>query len=162
MVSALLPVSAVPGGFEFQGEPPSEMLDMMAAVQQGELERAAELEIHLLVDGPFRQPEQVDSLVRQRAAEMNRVAIKRNFAADMQPLNPLDPPAAVRLRTLHVPTLVIAGALDNPEILRAADVMAQEINGAKKLILPDSAHMLNMEKPAVFNAAVLNFLSGVG
>jgi pimeloyl-ACP methyl ester carboxylesterase len=54
------------------------------------------------------------------------------------------------------------GALDHPEILRAADVMAGAIKGAKKVVIPDSAHVPNMEQPEAFNRAVLEFLERVG
>ena len=80
---------------------------------------------------------------------------------DRQPLNPLDPPAAGRLGDVRVPTLVIAGALDDPEILRAADVLATEIPNAKKVIIPDGAHVPNMEQPDLFNRTVLDFLATV-
>ena len=163
MVSALIVVSATPSGFEMQGEPPRHLLDMMAALEQGDLARASELQIRIWVDGPFRQPEQVNPLVRSRAAEMNRIALANGTwaIADAQPLDPLDPPAAGRLSELHMPALIIAGALDDPEILRAADVMAAQIGGAQKVILPHSAHLPNMEQPAQFNQTVLNFLAGL-
>ena len=57
------------------------------------------------------------------------------------------------------PHLVLAGSLDHPEVLRAADLLANRIKGAKKIILSDSAHVPNMEKPAEFNRIVLDFLS---
>lgn len=78
----------------------------------------------------------------------------------MQPLQPLDPPAANRLKEVQVPALVIAGELDHPEILRAADFMAHEILSAKKRILPNSAHLPNMEQPDAFNQAVFDFFQG--
>lgn len=159
-VTALVVVSTAPGGFELQGEPPRYLMEMMAAIEQGELALASELQNRLWVDGPFRQPEQVNPLVRQRAAEMNRIALANGTwgKADAQPLQPLDPPAAQRLNEIHVPTLIVAGALDHPEILRAAEVLAATIPGAKKVVIPDCAHMPNMEKPAEFNHAVLDFL----
>ncbi|MGH2542657.1 MAG: alpha/beta fold hydrolase, partial [Ardenticatenaceae bacterium] len=164
MVSALIPISAVPGGFEMQGEPPASLMEMMAAIEQGDLPRASELQLRIWVDGPFREPEQVDSLVRQHAAEMNRIPLaNRTWAvADAEPLDPLDPPAVKRLHELRVPALIVAGALDDPEILRAADWMASELEGTWKVIIPGSAHLPNMEKPREFNQAVLDFLGGLG
>jgi 2-hydroxy-6-oxonona-2,4-dienedioate hydrolase len=164
MVSALIVVSAVPGGFQMQGEPPRYLMEMMSAVQQGDLALASELQIRIWVDGPFRQPEQVNPQVRQRAAEMNGIALaKRTWGiADAHPLNPLDPPAAQRLSEIGAPTLILAGGLDDPEILRAAEVMATAIHGAKKVIIPNCAHLPNMERPAEFNQAVLGFLRGLG
>ncbi len=160
MVSSLIIVSGTPGGFEMQGEPPSEILEMLQAIGKGDLERVSELQIHLWVDGIYRHPQQVDPDVRQRAAEMNRIAVENGTwtKADAQPQNPLNPPAVGRLAEIKIPTLVLAGSLDHPEVLRAADLLANKIKGAKKIILPDSAHVPNMEKPAEFNHIVLDFL----
>jgi pimeloyl-ACP methyl ester carboxylesterase len=54
--------------------------------------------------------------------------------------------------------LVLAGELDNPEILRAAEVMAKAIPGAQKAVISGAAHLPNMEKPAEFNQALMDFL----
>jgi len=163
MVKSLIIVSGTPGGFEMQGEPPSQVLDMLQAIEQGDLERVSELQVHLWVDGIYRRSEQVDSDVRKCAAEMNRIAVENGTwaKADANPLNPLNPPAVSRLVEITVPVFVISGALDHPEILRAADLLANRIKGAKKVILADTAHVPNMEKPAEFNRLVLDFLSRV-
>jgi len=161
MAAGLVLVSSTPSGFQPQGAPPTNLLDMIAATQQGDLERASELQIRIWVDGPFRQPEQVDAGVRQRAAKMNHISVKNDTwaRADLKPLRPLVPPAIQRLEQVGVPTLVINGALDDPEILRAGEILHTQIPGAKKVILPESAHVPNMEKPAEFNQAVLSFLN---
>jgi pimeloyl-ACP methyl ester carboxylesterase len=161
LVSALIIVSAVPGGFEMQGEPPMELMQMMAALEQEDLDLASELSLRIWLDGPFRQPQHVDPLVRRHAAEMNRNALAKGsvslmFAPDP---NPLDPPAVQRLGRIQAPTLILAGELDNPEILRAADVMAEAIPEAQKVIIPNAAHLPNMEKPAEFNQIVKDYLS---
>ncbi len=163
MVAALVLVSALPGGFEMHGEPPHELLELIEAMQQRDLERAVELENRLWIDGPFRQPGQVDPRLRQRAAEMSRIGLANDTfrKADYGPVNPLQPPAAQRLGEVHIPVLIIAGALDNPELVRAAEVMAAGIPGAKKLILPGCAHLPNMERPEDFNRAVLEFLAEI-
>ncbi|MBC8171282.1 MAG: alpha/beta fold hydrolase, partial [Anaerolineae bacterium] len=162
-VISLTLVSAVPGGFEMQGEPPAELMEMMGAVQQGDLQRVSELQVRLWVDGPLRQPEQVKPQVRELAAMMNKIAVENGTFAviDAEPLNPLNPPAAGRIHEVKVPTLIIAGALDNSEIVRAAAVMAAEIKDAQQVILPDAAHVPNMEQPEIFNQAVLNFLRDI-
>lgn len=159
-VRALILVSTVPGGFEMQGPPPAQLLEMMGAIEQGDLARASELQNRLWIDGPFRQPEQVNPLVRQRAAEMNRIALANGtwVKAEAQPANPLQPSAAQRLNEVRVPTLIIAGGRDHPEVLRAAEVMAAAIPHAEKVIIPNGAHLPNMEQPAEFNRVVLDFL----
>lgn len=161
LVRSLIVVSAAPGGFEMRGDPPALLLEMLQALEQGDLARVSDLQIRLWVDGSFRQPEQVDSRVRQRATEMNRIPVENGTwaIADANPLSPLVPPAAGRLGNISIPVLVVAGALDNPEILRAADLLANEVEGAEKVIIPDTAHLPNMEKPAEFNHIVLDFLN---
>jgi pimeloyl-ACP methyl ester carboxylesterase len=62
------------------------------------------------------------------------------------------------LRQLRAPALLVAGAEDAitpPECLQAAEAI---IPGAKLLIVPAAGHMVPLEQPAVFNAAVLEFL----
>ena len=162
MASALITVSSAPSGFQVQGDPPPHLFEMITALQQGDTARASELQIRIWVDGLYRQPEQLNPGVRQRAAEMNLIPVRMNtwLAADSHPLNPLDPPAISRLSAIHVPALIMAGALDHPEVLRAADVMTDAIKGAKKHIFSHSAHLPNMEEPEEFTQVVLSFLDG--
>jgi pimeloyl-ACP methyl ester carboxylesterase len=62
------------------------------------------------------------------------------------------------LPSISVPTIVIVGANDKP-FLNAADYMAKKIPGAKKVIIPDAGHAVNLDQPAAFNAAILDFLN---
>jgi pimeloyl-ACP methyl ester carboxylesterase len=62
------------------------------------------------------------------------------------------------LRQLRAPALLVAGAEDAitpPECLQAAEAI---IPRAKLLIVPAAGHMVPLEQPEVFNAAVLEFL----
>jgi pimeloyl-ACP methyl ester carboxylesterase len=163
LVSALVVISAVPSGFQLQGDPPPHLLEMFGALQTGDLSLASELQNRIWVDGPFRQPEQVNPLVRQRATEMNALALAKGAgqAFMLPPVDPLNPPAVARLADLQMPTLILAGELDHPEILRAAAVMATSMPRASKAILPDCAHLPNMERPVEFNHHILNFLGSV-
>jgi pimeloyl-ACP methyl ester carboxylesterase len=59
---------------------------------------------------------------------------------------------------IQVPTLVLAGALDQP-FLAATDYMAAKIPGAKRVILDGAGHASNIDRPREFNAAVTDFLA---
>jgi pimeloyl-ACP methyl ester carboxylesterase len=161
LAESLTVVNGTPSGFELQGEPPPALLEMIEAMQHGDVERASELQLRIWVDGPHRQPDAVDRQVRQRASVMNRLFVANGTwaIADLQPLNPLDPPAVRRLREIQAPTLVASGQLDYAETLRAADVMAAEIPDARQVVFPGAAHVPNMEQPALFNRIVLDFLA---
>jgi pimeloyl-ACP methyl ester carboxylesterase len=62
-----------------------------------------------------------------------------------------------RLRALRIPTLVIVGDEDTPAV-DASRFLARTIPGAELEVLPGAGHTLNLEEPARFNAAVLQFL----
>jgi pimeloyl-ACP methyl ester carboxylesterase len=58
---------------------------------------------------------------------------------------------------IAVPTLVVVGA-DDTNFLAAADYMTRTIPGARKVVIEEAGHASNLDQPAVFNAAVADFL----
>ena len=66
-----------------------------------------------------------------------------------------------RVAEIHVPTLVLCGALDvvTPPALSAA--LAAMIPGAKSMVIGGAGHLSNIERPKKFNAALDGFLSEV-
>lgn len=163
LVASLTLVDSTPSGFELQGAPPRYIFEMFEAVQSGDAERASELQIRIWLDGESREPEQVDSELRKKALDMNRIPVKQNtfLVADEQPVNPLDPPAVIRLKDVKCPTLIVAGSLDHAEVLRAADEMTAQIPHARKIILEGSGHVPSYEQPERFTQQLLEFLRGV-
>lgn len=69
------------------------------------------------------------------------------------------PPASERLGQIKTSTLIIVGARDVPDILRAADLLENKIGVAIKMVIADAGHHINIEKPRQFNSIVLDFLS---
>ena len=63
------------------------------------------------------------------------------------------------LPMIAVPAIVIVGADDTP-FLAASDYMAAKIPGAKKVVIENAGHSANIDQPAAFNAALLDFLNG--
>jgi pimeloyl-ACP methyl ester carboxylesterase len=163
LAASLTLVDATPSGFELKGEPPRYMLEMFDAMQNGDIERANELQIRILLDGQYREPAQVDTALRKKALDMHRIPAtqKTSFIADAQPVNPLDPPAVNRLEEVGCPTLIIAGALDHPELLRAAEEMAARIPNSRKVIFEGSGHVPSYEQPGHFINQLLEFLRSV-
>ncbi len=67
---------------------------------------------------------------------------------------------ADQLPGLDVPTLIIAG--DEDELaLEPALLMKRKIPNSGLLIVPKTGHTVNLEEPALFNQAVLDFVSAV-
>ncbi len=158
-VLSLTLVNATPSGFEPQGAPPRYMLEMFEALQQGDVDRASDLQIRIWVDGESREPEAMDADLRARALEMNRIPVQnRTPLLDMQPACPLDPPALSRLGEVTCPALVIAGVLDHAEVARAADLLVDGMPKATKHVIADAAHVPSFEQPEAFNKRLLDFL----
>ena len=129
-----------------------------AALERGDVAGATELNLRMWVDGPQRAPDQVDPAVRERVREMQVHAFTMPTPNDADE-RPLSPPAISRLADIHVPTLIVVGDYDIPAMLALAGRLAAEIPGARKVVVPGVAHMINMEAPALFNQLVLDFLS---
>jgi len=149
-VLSLTLINSGPSGWAPQGEPPALILQMISAIQQGDLATASELQLQIWFDGPNRSRlDFADGLLqaRERAGEMNRVCVERGtfFLADAVPADPLDPPAIGRLEEVRVPTLVIDGRHDWAENRRASRLLAA-ITGAQ-LVEVDAAHVPPLENP---------------
>ena len=61
------------------------------------------------------------------------------------------------IRSVTAPTLVIGGRQDPATPLAAAELIQKRIPGARLVVL-EAAHLSNIEQPAEFTAAVLEFL----
>jgi pimeloyl-ACP methyl ester carboxylesterase len=66
-----------------------------------------------------------------------------------------------RLGEVRAPTLIIVGDEDQPDIVAIAGLAESGIAGAKKVVMPGTAHLPNMEQPATFNRIVRDFLAGL-
>ena len=159
MTESLVLVSPALGGFTFTGELPQQAQALELAEEAGDIARVNELELQIWVDGPHRTQEQVDPKVRERVREMNLIAL--TTPEDLGSEQPLEPAAATRLGEIHKHTLIIAGDIDTPKTLAAADFLARQIAGARKVSIRDSAHLPNMEKVEEFNRYVLAFLGDI-
>jgi pimeloyl-ACP methyl ester carboxylesterase len=161
LVDALVLVSATPSGFELEGDAPPEIARMTEAAKAGDHARVQELSLSLWLDGPNRKSGAVPTALREKVAEMNRIPVERNTyaIADAGPQPRHRPPAATTLREQRARTLVIAGALDHPEILRAAKVMTESMPNARKIVIEGAAHLPSLEKPEEFNRALQQFLA---
>ena len=164
MVDALILVAPGVSGYDmtsFEVEYQAIGGEIEEAVKRGDYERASELETRIWVDGPERTPQQVDPGVRQRVYEMNLHNFRNMGAAEFPPPRELEPPAIARLGKVAVPTCLIIGDKDVREMLSIIDKLEQGIPGARKVVMRDVAHVLNMEQPEEFNRIVLDFLGSL-
>lgn len=165
LVAALMPCAAGLSGYDSKvGDDAKSQFEskafaeMEAAWEQKDRARLLELELDMWVEGPQQARGRAASSVRERVREMNSDVMKHTEELTSQRL---DPPAVGRLGEIRGPTLVIVGDLDTTSVLEACDLLASGIAGARQVVIPGTAHMLNMEQPAEFNRIVLDFLSAL-
>jgi pimeloyl-ACP methyl ester carboxylesterase len=127
--------------------------------EAGDIAGAVEYELRMWVDGPDRDPDAVDPEMRERVREMNAALFTRDDEAGEE--IPLDPPAAERLAEISAPTLIVYGDKDVMDVRQAAGPLAAAIPGAQLAVIPDAAHLPQMERPELFNEIVLGFLLGL-
>jgi len=59
---------------------------------------------------------------------------------------------------IAAPTLVVWGQEDRLFPMAIADLVTGHIEGSRKLIVPNASHFPQLDNPAIFNAAVSDFL----
>jgi 2-hydroxy-6-oxonona-2,4-dienedioate hydrolase len=157
-VRALVMVDAGPSGLEMD-LPKHPLADQAeSAYNEGNLDLVAALETQIWFDGTGRTSSQVDQSMRKLVYDMDR----RDLELDARHLGKRLPdaptPATDRLGDLTLPVLVIVGAHDTPYILAAADYMVHKIPAARKVTIPDAAHLPNLDHPDEFQRTVSAFL----
>jgi len=165
-VAALVLVDSGVSGQQFTAEEEQQGEAIFGPIEEaqkrGDLDTANELELRLWVDGPRRTPDQVNPAVREKVRQMNLNNLRREHEMDPSQSQRLQPTAIDRLGEVRCPTLVLAGTEDVPPVLATARLLATGIPGAREVIIPDAAHLPNMEQPAEFNRIVLDFLAAAG
>jgi 3-oxoadipate enol-lactonase len=156
-VSALVLVAPGLGGHE--DSPAGRAFDEEedALLDAGRIDDAVELNLRTWL-GP------VDAPTRERVGAMQRRALEVIVAAFGREPPPAvewleDPPAADRLGSLRVPTLVVIGSEDVADMRAIADRIAAEVPGARKVVLEGVKHLPGVERPDEFNRLVLEFLA---
>ena len=162
MVGALIPVASGLSGWEPSHPSRVEWIDEIerrqeALQKQGDVDGATELLLQAWLAGPQRDLQSMDRKLVERLRPMARFTLEREKERVRTPR--FSPPAAGRLGEITAPTLVMVGDYDVPALLDIADTLVQGIPAAWKQVFPETAHMINMERPAEFNQSALEFLS---
>jgi pimeloyl-ACP methyl ester carboxylesterase len=130
------------------------------AVRRRDTAEYVEIFLRMWVDGPTRQPDDVPAGVRELCRTMAMTTATRHARPD-----PVLPGRAAgsweRLPCIIAPLLVLTGGLDCPDIHEMAERVAAAVPGAESRRVPGAGHMLNLERPDTFTAAVLRFLDTV-
>jgi pimeloyl-ACP methyl ester carboxylesterase len=69
-----------------------------------------------------------------------------------------DLPALPRLHEIRVPTLLLTGDADIPDVHAHAGAIEAGIPGARRVVIADVGHIMYLEKPAEFSRLVVGFI----
>jgi len=97
-----------------------------------------------------------DPVAVDRIGAMLRATDPRGYIAACEALRDADLHGL--LQAVGVPTLVIAGELDVATPPSLAEELRAGISGSRLAIIPNAAHLANVERPEEFNALVRDFL----
>ena len=70
----------------------------------------------------------------------------------------MTPAALPRLKEIHVPTLILTGDADIPDVHAHAGAIEAGIPGARRMVISDAGHLMYLEKPEEFSRRVIGFI----
>jgi len=158
-VKGLVLVAPAISGYRYEGESHPLEASIDEADEAGDMARLCELEVQVWFDGVGRKPEDVNPEARQLVYDMNFIALNTPdelWEQEIEMQSQMD-----ALATINKPTLLVVGDLDIPPSLERVDILADCIQGAKKVVMTGTAHIPNMEYPDKFNQIVDAFLGEV-
>jgi pimeloyl-ACP methyl ester carboxylesterase len=159
LVSALVLVAPGLRGHEMSDETKAGWEEEEKALERGDLDEAVEINLRMWVDGPRRSPEEVDPELRRQVGEMQRRAFEVwQEGGEEGEHQPLVGDWGDRVAEIAVPTLLIVGELDRPEMHDIADRLEAEIPDVRRKTIAGTAHVPSMERPEEFDTLVLDFL----
>ena len=94
----------------------------------------------------------------ERSRRRHRRAIPSSLSENRLYIEYIDRTGGERLGEIGVPTLVLIGEEDLPDMHAISDRLAREIPGARQATIATTAHVPSMERPAEFDELVLGFL----
>ena len=157
-VWALVPIAAGLSGVEDLEEEiewwESVSAPVEAAIEAGDLERAEDLRLEIWA--PLGTEDPAGARIREIAFDNIHELTMDESAAEE-----LDPPAALRLSEIDVPTLVVAADHDPPVGRRISDLIARGVLDARLVTIEGADHVVNLRQPEAFEAVVLPFLAEV-
>ena len=107
---------------------------------------------------PRRKHQESRSLFVKEAKKLYQKEFKRWFTLASQ-INPLL--SFFRLKDIGIPTLYVMGSEDHM-FLPVVTKIASEHASSQLHVIPKCGHVVNVERPEVFNSTSIGFLSGVG
>ena len=159
-VSGLILVAPGLSGYNWHGPEIEAFAEKYTAADaSGDREKIIEVFMEAWTYGPKRRAGDLPQALVDRVKGMMRTSLaaqnKDSVEARLTPL------AAGRLGEIKAPTMAIVGDLDMPDILEIVGLLGSSVPDFEKVLIPGVAHMVNLERPDEFSAAVRRFLTRI-
>jgi 3-oxoadipate enol-lactonase len=159
-VAALVLVDPGLDGYRFQDPWLKERWNSSEdALERGDWEEAARIESATWLAGPDREIETLPQPLRALLRDMLLASYPATKAGGVE--EGPDRSSVDRLHEVAVPTLVLVGEHDVPDMKRIAEILGSGIANAERGVIPDAAHLPSLERPEEFNQTTMAFLERV-
>lgn len=155
-VRSLVLVGSAVHGFQSDLPEPDIYAECEAAEKAGDMERLIELEAQVWLAGLNRPLTAVSGGLLSLYREMNRDIVGA-WHPDAVPTDSRSSDLD-RLVDISVPTLIVIGDEDTPEIEAQATLLAERVPGAQCVTIANTAHLPPLERPVAFNEILLEWL----
>jgi len=151
-VRSLVLADSALDGQTWSGDWQMRWMRMSAAAKAGDIPKARSRWLdHPLFD-PARAEPSSAALLEQMVDDYSGWHWHNNDTARVP-----DPPLAERLGEIRVPSLVITGAKDIPDFQSVGNLLSEGLPAVSRAIIATAGHMVNLEAPQKFNAALEAF-----
>ena len=144
-VDRLVLVGAAVNGFRPSEHFMRRMANLIALLSAGRLEDA--------LRDPYILTPQADAARAEVAADL--IAHPGNFGAGR--MMKTGPDIMPRLGEIGVPTLIVTGEVDAPDVHAHAGALEALIPGARRIVMPEGGHFIYLERPTAFVEMVRGF-----
>jgi pimeloyl-ACP methyl ester carboxylesterase len=154
MVKTLIAVSPGLSGYPYSMQDMMETMKIVYSIEKDDGAPAGEMWLRC----PYNAPAMDDPNVGEK---LRPIAIENSKSWLINPLFalPIFPPAFQRISEIQAPTLLILGDRDVPTTTKVVDTLNEGIANCKKVLITGAGHIVNMERPDVFNNVVQDFLN---
>lgn len=150
-VEGLVLVGAVVGGFSYTDH----MRTRGGHLPEG-LENDLEETIYFARHDPYEIYKK-NVQAKDKAVELIKNNPKR--ISRRQKFIPREIPSYLRLNEIKAPALILVGEFDIPDVHAHAGAINAGISQSRRIIIPESGHLIPMEQPELFNRVVEEFIN---
>lgn len=153
LVEQLVLVGAGLGSWDWSAVAKAGFAEEEAALERGDVAEAAAAQARMWL------ADDASAEVRSLTEEMTRRSYELQLPVEDEVTGSWpEPPASERLAEVSVPTLVVVGSEDVPDIRAIADRLAAGITGALTAVIEGAGHLPSLERPDELNRLLLDFL----